>query len=873
MTIDLEFTIDGRFAGRVVHAHVDEALSEPYDASVILALSTDDAPRAAWLGRPGALAITGYGVTRFVRGVVIRQEELGRTAVARYVRVRLEPLLALLAQRSDVRVFQETSAVDIVREVLREANAYTGPRLVVPEGLAAQPPREYCVQFRESDAAFVRRLLEEEGVAFAFEHDDPGGETLVLSDHAPRWPDVPIGTGGSSVSLLDEGAATATEACVERFSLEAAMRPTGVTLGDFDFTRPQASADLRPSHPTSTGERAVYDHPGPFHFESWDDGAHAWRGHDGARQARIRYEALQQGGAQAVGTGFVVGFRPGAAFSLTGADRETADARWLLTRVTHEVHAWSDVAEDPSGAAMIARIAHACGIDVGSSTGPRDRYRNRFSCVRASDPWRPERGTPRPLVHGIQTATVVGPPGEDVATDAHGRVRVRFHWDRSGRSERSSCWVRVAQIWAGAGFGGMFVPRVGMEVVVSFIDGDPDRPLITGCVYNGVNRPPWALPEERTRSGIRTASSPRGGFNEFRFEDRLGEEQVHLRAERDLESLVRRDRTLTVQRNDTVIVQGREKITVGKDRVARVQGNDAVEVALNQDIHVQGPLGATLKVDETWHVIADRSAIIDCGDARIVMQPGSISLHAREIRIAGGETVDIKAPLVRINCSESAADGVRGERGGRRAALAGSPDAGVVGVLRAVIDHGRMKAALSKVLGSAIARLGLAPSVERALRSLGDAVVGEVTSAASSGRRPQGHRVAEQALASAVNIGVDQVFAPLASAPAAKAHKVLAGVVREARDHAAVVATHAAMVTADVHAGMSKDSAWHLVAERHGAGLRSLLGEVAAAAADVVQDAVLRGTRRGGAIPRTDALVRRAAMGAVAHCLPTVLAR
>jgi type VI secretion system secreted protein VgrG len=268
--------------------------------------------------------------------------------------------------------------------------------------------------------------------------------------------------------------------------------------------------------------------------------------------------------------------------------------------------------------------------------------------------------TPRPVVEGPQTARVVGPPGEDIHTDEHGRIKVQFHWDRVGHEdERSSCWIRVAQSWAGGQWGFVFIPRVGMEVLVQFLEGDPDRPLVTGCVYNGENAPPYALPANKTRSTLKTLSTPAtGGYNELRFEDAAGREQMYIQAERDQDTLVKHDRTLTVGRHSTRDVGGDERITVHQNRVTNIQQHDAFSVEGNQDTEVHGPGGQSISVDASQTLSVGKSlqitvgerVSIQCGASSLTMDAaGNISLSGTHISITAVGPVVVNGKTVEIN--------------------------------------------------------------------------------------------------------------------------------------------------------------------------------------------------------------------------------
>lgn len=636
-----------------------EALSAVSETSVVVTAPHDGDGPEALLAHSGELALRRGGVERTIQGLVRRVEDLGSTATDRYARIVLVPCLWTLSQRVDSRIFQNMTVVAIVRAVLRDAGVYQGDgELDVGAGLQRLPKREYCVQYRESDLDFVMRLLQEEGIPFAFREGPHASEALVLFDDNPTYPPCEVWGSGEAVSVVDASAHVATSEGLSWLDHRREMRPTGMTLRDYDFSRPRATLDLTPGHPQGErGPRAIYDYPARLSLHSYDEGAHAYPTHDGSRQARIRHELQAVAGVTFRGRGSVAGMAPGRAFTLRGHMDHALDQRYLLTAVEHVGQCWSDIPADVRSSDRLHEALSDVGVAPTAGGGGRPgaaRYANTVTCVPASVPWRPARETRRPLVPASQTAVVVGPAGEEIYPDFHGRIKVQFHWDRVGQeNEHSSCWVRVAQGWAGPGWGSVFIPRIGMEVVVTFLEGDPDRPLVVGCVYNGQNHVPYELPAEKTKSTIKSNSSPTtGGYNEIRFEDKAGAEQVYVQAERDHDTLVKHDQTLTVGRHRTKLIEGRERNTIVKDRMTTVQGNESKEVMLNQDVAVRGPSGATLQVDQHYHATADEGMVLTVGKTTVTLTPKEIVLHAEVIRVFGDKLVEIKGELVKINCPD-----------------------------------------------------------------------------------------------------------------------------------------------------------------------------------------------------------------------------
>jgi type VI secretion system secreted protein VgrG len=333
---------------------------------------------------------------------------------------------------------------------------------------------------------------------------------------------------------------------------------------------------------------------------------------------------------------------------VAGHVHSSFDQKYLVTGVEHVGHSWTSIAEDVSLGSKIMQMLQLLNaeiIDVADEAGRLpERYRNRATLAKtqgiaSSVPFRPARVTPRPVVEGPQTARVVGPRGEEIYVDEHARIKVQFHWDRVGEeNEKSSCWIRCAQNWSGAGWGFVFIPRIGMEVVVTYLEGDPDRPLVTGCVYNGENRPPYELPKEKTKSTLKTNTSPtNGGYNELRFEDLRGQEQVYLQAERNHDVLVKKDQTITVGNDRTKTITGNEYITVRKNRSGNITENDKLVVGKNQDLEVHGDTGLTIDVDHVYRLEANDKIVLKCGESTIIMTP---------------QGVWVNGPVVKLNCSD-----------------------------------------------------------------------------------------------------------------------------------------------------------------------------------------------------------------------------
>jgi type VI secretion system secreted protein VgrG len=584
---------------RVVRLHGREALSEPFD--VVLDLANEDltADPGALLGQGALLEITRDAQTRNVVGVARRVEHHGTTAGHLLCRVHLAPALLALAQRVNSRIFQEMKVPDIVKKVL-DAGLSPFSRTVRLDLTREYPVREYCVQHRESDLDFVQRLLAEEGIGYCFDFSDPAAETLVLFDAFEPLGDV-LTLDAGPVPIVGDGGGTMAVETVRHFEQNRQINSTSVVVRDFDWTQPtlDLTRESRGTDPNGM-DREVFEYPAGLTIGEYSNPRYT--AEDGAVQSRLRREGHAQGDRTFRGDGYVTGFAAGMRFELEGHGDAALDAKYVLTRVEHEGFAPEEITSDAN------------------DTAAQERYRNTFTCAAEDVVFRPARVYPKPKVGGVQTATVTGPAGEEIYTDEHGRIKVQFHWDREGaRDEKSSCWVRVMQPWAGAGWGFVWIPRIGMEVVVQFLEGDPDRPLVTGCVYNGQNTPPYALPDEKTKSTIKSNSSPGGGgSNEIRFEDLAGAEEIYLHAQKDFNEVVEHDHTTRVKNHHTNTVDVNDTESVGGDQTLTVSGNRTKTVKKDEKTTVEQNRTEVVNIDETITVHGNRTEAVD-GDESITI--------------------------------------------------------------------------------------------------------------------------------------------------------------------------------------------------------------------------------------------------------------
>ena len=532
------------------------------------------------------------GARRYFNGIVSR---MGRDPhnIRDFGSYRLEvvPKLWLLTRNTNCRIFQEKKVTEVLEEVL---NPYKMTFTMKPP--KHNPTLEYCVQYRETDFDFFSRLAEEYGIFYFFKHSD-------------KKHDLTLSGEGSSF-----------EDCVEKTVVFSPNRPFGPVIRswssdfifrtgqwvqrDYNFETPDENLETKKKtklKPQSFKKHEFYDYPGSYMTPA-----------DGDKSTELRMEQEESGYSDFSGGGHCASFSAGHIFEFEDDPFIGSKQSYILTMVRHS-------AEDPT---------HISG-EKGQAS-----YSNSFICITDDDtsPYRPLRRVKKPTSIGPQTAFVVANNENEVDCDEYGRIKVCFHWDRD---DTSSCWVRVAQDWAGKKFGTFFWPRGGMEVVVDFLEGDMDRPLVTGCVYNKKYMPPYALPGDKTRSGIKTRSSPGGGdadFNELRFEDKAGSEEIYLHAQKDFNRVVENDDSLEVQNDQTITIGSEQTISVTGDRTLTVkQGNQTTDISAG-------------KVTMT----AAQSIELKVGGSSIKLEPASITIKSVQIKIQGNAQVEVTAPITKV---------------------------------------------------------------------------------------------------------------------------------------------------------------------------------------------------------------------------------
>ncbi|MFK7988056.1 MAG: type VI secretion system Vgr family protein [Sandaracinaceae bacterium] len=639
-----------------------EALNRPYRYDATFETHSTAVDIDALLGSAACVILSRDGLARRFPGIIesVEVEHDQESTVT----LTIVPALQLLSLEKNTRIFQERTVPEILGEVLEPALRERG-RTVRLDGLDDRyTRRNYCVQYRETTLDFLHRLMEEEGIGYYFEVGDDV-EELTLFDTVASLLPVPTHDGRAVPFFPDEGRVDREH--VRRFERAERMVPRGVALRDWDWTRGRAVVDA------ADGEA------GDHYEHGLGDGVTIHEDDDGLRNLAQAAELVQllPGVIREIGAVFqdLRGI-PLPRFTQDDAKRKVSlrteqtrrdRTRWLgVSQVTGlHVGCLLELEGHPTadGEFYVVEVEHGSPERVGASAN--EPYVNRFVCLPRTTPWRPDRVTRKPRIYGVQTATVTGPDGLDVHTDPHGRIRVRFPWDRREDDFRgdSSCWLRVSQPWAGSGGPGIqFLPRVGMEVIVTFVDGDPDRPLATGTVYNGGAPTATMLPLQATKSVIRTRSIPHGvGYNELSFEDAAGHERVHLRAQRDLDELVLNRHTMRVEGSQAIDVDGdhqetvggHARVSVGRDHRLTVHGqrfdhvlgsaHEVIEGAVNQRVE----LGVTSTSERGGYLLqALQGDVVLRAQRRVVLhhnQQNYMGMDAKGVAVSSPTKVGLES--------------------------------------------------------------------------------------------------------------------------------------------------------------------------------------------------------------------------------------
>ena len=560
------------------------------------------------------------GSVRYFDGLVARFSQVGNVGAFASYHVTLYPWLWFLTRTSDCRIFQNMTVPEIIKQVFRDCG-YTDFEVSLSGNYRTW---EYCVQYRETDFNFVSRLMEQEGIYYYFLHQD-GKHILKMTDsisgHDPIVnPDVAFLP--PSENVVEE------QDHITSWSFSRDVQPGAVVNDDYDFKNPKANleAKLSSPFPHNRSDNEIYDYPGEYYNAG-----------DGNNYVRTRLQEMHAQYERSHGEGSVHTIYTGGLFNLTEYPRDDQNREYMVVGCSYQLK-----------------------NDEYESTGIESEivFNVSIEAMDSKTQFRTARTTPKPMVQGPQTAVVTGPTGDEIWTDKYGRVKVQFHWDRYGdNDENSSCWIRVSNPWAGKNWGAIALPRIGHEVIVDFLEGDPDQPIITGRVYNQDNMPPYTLPANQTQSGMKSRSSKGGtgeNFNEIRFEDLKGKEEIYIHAEKDQLNEVENneitdvgndrtehvahDEVINIDNDRTETVGNNENITIENDRTENVTNNENVTIG-KERFHKIGT-NDTLDVGDNLYIKAGKSIILETGAAKIDMQSnGDILISGANITVKGSAKV------------------------------------------------------------------------------------------------------------------------------------------------------------------------------------------------------------------------------------------
>lgn len=569
------------------------------------------------------------GSKRYISGLVTAARVVGHQGRGVVYELRLEPWLELATRTSDYKIFQNKSVVEIIDEVLSEYPFEMEKRLT-----ETYPKRNFQVQYGETDYDFLQRLMQEFGIYYFFEHS-AGSHKLVLVDAIGSHQPCP---GAASVSFHQQGLKL-DEEFIHTIAAKESLRTGKWVLDDFDFQKPKAKLTSTVAKPRETG------HPDYEHYEWPGD---YFEKDEGEFLTRVRMEAQKSLGSRVYGSGNIRTLVTGCTFNLENCPTVEANREYLIVEAAFMIQ---DTGEQ-------------------SSQGQSFGYSTSFELLPTSEVFRPQRTIKKPHTHGPQSAIVTGPAGEEIWTDKYGRVKVQFLWDRYGQwDENSSCWVRVTQPWAGKGFGGMQIPRIGQEVIVDFKNGDPDLPIITGRVYNADTMPAWGLPDNKTQSGMFSHSIGGGpdNANALRFEDKPGQEELWLHAEKDQRIEVNNDESHSVGNNRTKSIGNDEVISVGNNRTTLIS-NDCLRAIKANDTVLIGENKST-SVSNDFVIAAGTTIRLSCGKTVLELHSdGQFNITCENFNITAAQSGQINTlgKLLDLNMkggSAAAQPGSDGDKG------------------------------------------------------------------------------------------------------------------------------------------------------------------------------------------------------------------
>lgn len=594
-----------------VRLDASEGLSELFEYRIECLSEQADINFDQAIGKQCTLKIKLHGKEREFSGILVEAQWLGLKGGYFNYRIVLKPWLWLLSRTTDCRIWQDKKAPDIIKEVFKDRGFTDFESKLTEEGSC--PQLEYCVQYRETDLNFVSRLMEQHGIYYFFKHEG-GKHTLVLADSKSSHSPV---SGLATIPYLPlTGSDRRKEQHLYDWIAERRFRTGKIELNDYNYQKPNAKmiSDAKGSESYAHSEMEIYDYPGKYKEKS-----------DGERYAKIHLQSEQALDHRRHGNGDAVSLFPGGLTTLEKHQKDSQNVEYLVVRATHS----------------FVNEAYRSGS---SGDGGEHVYFGSFEFLPSDKPFRAPIVTPKPLINGVQTAKVVTKDdnsSEEIDVESLGEIYVRFFWDRK---KKRSCRLRVAQVWSGKRWGGQIIPRVGQEVVVEFLEGDPDRPLVIGTVYNDEYKLPYDLPSKKTIAGLKSDSTKGGGgYNEWNFEDKKGSEKITVHAEKDYDVTVRDTETRTIGENATQSDTRQTTLKMGNDKLDIELGGQHITMAMDQSVNAGISISLTANALITFQVGASS---ITLTPAAILINSPVITATATGPMMLTGTPVNVGVPVM-----------------------------------------------------------------------------------------------------------------------------------------------------------------------------------------------------------------------------------
>ncbi len=626
----------------LVRADIKEGLSKVTETDIQFISPDHDLKLEDVVGQRLSLEVDDEsGETRHWHGHCVSAAFEGRFGGQGLFRCEMRPWLWFLGLHADCKIFQEKSALEVIKQIFGDR----GFSDFKDKTSATYEKREYLVQYRESDLEFVSRLMEEEGIYYFFTHDD-SKETLVLADGSGSH--VAVKDAAEIKFTFGESEYKRDQDHIFEWKTAESVNTGKVTLTDYNFKKP--TTDLKgvtalPKGKHSHKDIEVYDYPGIHDTADF-----------GKTRTRIRAEAFAARFKRAKAKGNVRHMAAGATFTLKDHPREEVNKEYLVISAHHALQIETD--EDKDKQADNALDPHHDDDRDKDKDGKKQSYESSFEVQLKADPFRAPITTPRPIIPGLQTAVVTGPGGEEIYTDEYGRIKVQFHWDRDGQNdEKTTCFIRVVQPVSGQGWGAFQIPRIGQEVVVQFEEGNPDRPIVTGMLYNEAKKHPFEFPANKTQSGIKTNSSKGGGgFHELVFEDKKDEEFVRLQSEKDYKETIKNNAEISIGFEKTdpgdltqkIYHNKTEEVETGDHSLAVKSGNQMIDIATNRTVSVGADETVTVDANKTDNISTNYT--IDVGSTLAISAGTEISLKV------GGTSIVLTSSGIAISAPQFTVD-------------------------------------------------------------------------------------------------------------------------------------------------------------------------------------------------------------------------